>query len=447
MVDTNRVKKAIALAIAIIFVHALSAHAAAPSTCAISGVLYDGAGNPVPNATIYFNSRSVQVVNGNTINPILKTSTTDVNGNLSTTALVQALFVQITICQTQGGGCSAPTTGYVPVAASSTFANLLAGQATATVTTLTGNLNASGFRIYNLGANTTLADALSQGQSSLNNLTTATGNYAMGGFKLTGLSAGSNSGDSLAYGLNSLNNLAAATGNYAMGGNTLTGLAAPTAAGEPLIYSTSTNTSSGFQTLLNVTSGTGNSAFGYLSLVADTTGINNSGFGRGTLESNTTGSNNVAVGYNALNLFNDTGSSSDFNVAIGNQAGVSDTTGALNIFVGRGATGFGPTTGSSNIDIGNLNVALFPTGSNQLDIADIRMGVYAFANLPACAATATASPPTVGVGATASIIDNDSACAINGTPAHATCTPGTNCYTCQIQCAETGSTTYAWTIY
>lgn len=234
MVGFERMKKVLALVLALIFTHALSAGATAPATCTISGVLYDGAGNPVPNATIYFNSRSTQVVNGNAINPVLKTSSTDANGNLSSTALVQALFIQITICQAQGGGCSAPTTGYVPVASSTTFANLLAGQAVATVTTLSGNLNASGFRIYNLGTNTTLADALSQGQSSLNNLAAPTGNYPMVGYKLTGLPAGTGSGDSLAFGLNHLNDLTTATGSYAMGSNKITGLAAPTATGDAL---------------------------------------------------------------------------------------------------------------------------------------------------------------------------------------------------------------------
>ena len=219
MVGANGMRKILALVALFVFTHALSAGATAPATCTISGVLYDGAGNPVPNATIYFNSRSTQVVNGNAINPVLKTSSTDANGNLSSTALVQALFIQITICQAQGGGCSVPTTGYVPIASSTSFANLLAGQATTSTGLLTGNLNAAGFRIYNLGINTTANDALSQGQSTLNNLAAPTGTYGMNSFKLTGLEAGSGSGDSLAFGLNHLNDLATATGNYSMGGN------------------------------------------------------------------------------------------------------------------------------------------------------------------------------------------------------------------------------------
>lgn len=211
----------------------LDAHAS-PATCSVSGQVFDSAGNPVANAFVYFNSRNTQVVNGNTIAPIIKSATTDINGNLSTIALVQGVFIQITICQAQGGGCSAPITGFVPLTTSVTFQNLLSGTAVVTGTVLTGNLNASGFRIFNLGANTTNNDALSQGVSSLNNLAAPTGNYAMGSFKLTGLAAGTGSGDSMTFGLNHLNDLATATGNYSMGTHRLTSVATPTTAGDAL---------------------------------------------------------------------------------------------------------------------------------------------------------------------------------------------------------------------
>ena len=211
----------------------LDAHAS-PALCTITGVIYDGAGNPVPNATIYFNSLNTQIVNATTIYPILVSSTTDATGTLSTTALQQGLFVQITICQVQGGGCAAPTTGFVPVASSTTFQNLLSGQAVATGSTLAGNLNASGFRITNLGANTTTGDALSQGVSSLNNLAAPTSNYAMGSHKLTGLAAGTTTGDTFAYGLNDLSQLAPSTGNYAMGGFKLQNVALAGATGDAL---------------------------------------------------------------------------------------------------------------------------------------------------------------------------------------------------------------------
>lgn len=211
----------------------VSAHAA-PALCTITGTIFDGAGNPVPYANIYFNSQNTQVVNGTTIYPINVTSTTDVNGNLSTTTLQQGLFVQITICQSQGGGCAAPTTGFVPISSSTTFQNLLTGQAVVTGASLTGILNASGFRITNLGMDTTLGDALSRGQSTLNSLAAPNASYAMANHKLTGLGAGTASGDTFAFGLNDLSQLAAATGNYSMGSHRITGLAAPTTTGDAL---------------------------------------------------------------------------------------------------------------------------------------------------------------------------------------------------------------------
>ena len=233
MVDFERMKKVLALVLAAIFTHALSAGATTPATCSITGTVYDQGAFPVSYATIYFNSLTTQVVNGGVIYPVIKTSTTDVSGNLSTTALVQGVYVQITICQTFGGGCGAPITGFVPIATTTTFQNLIAGSVVSSSSSLSGNLNAMGFRITNLGADTTTGDALSRGQSTLASLGAATGNYAMGGFKFTGLGAGTGSGDSLAYGLNSLNSLAAATGNYSMGSNTLTSVAAPILSGEP----------------------------------------------------------------------------------------------------------------------------------------------------------------------------------------------------------------------
>ena len=165
----------------------LAGTANATSLCSITGVILDGAGNPVPNATIYFNSQNTQVVNGITIYPILKNSTTDANGNLSSTALQQGLFVQITICQAQGGGCAAPITGFVPVTGTTTFQNLLSGTLVSIGSSLSGNLNASGYRILNLGANTTTGDALSQGVSHLGDLATNNANYNFGGYKFQNL--------------------------------------------------------------------------------------------------------------------------------------------------------------------------------------------------------------------------------------------------------------------
>ncbi|MBE3605319.1 hypothetical protein IMX07_17075, partial [bacterium] len=65
---------------------------------------------------------------------------------------------------------------------------------------LTADSSAAGHRITNLGANTTTGDALSQGQSHLNDLATATGNYSLGGNTLTNVAGATATGEPLAYG-------------------------------------------------------------------------------------------------------------------------------------------------------------------------------------------------------------------------------------------------------
>lgn len=63
----------------------------------------------------------------------------------------------------------------------------------------------------------------------------------------------------------------------------------------------------------------------------------------------------------------------------------------------------------------------------------------AIASLPACSSTIA--------GARASVTNSDAACSFGVAPTHASCTVGTNCWTCQVQCAESGSTTYSWLAY
>jgi len=86
------------------------------------------------------------------------------------------------------------------------------------------------------------------------------------------------------------------------------------------------NTSLGYQTLLNNTTGTENVALGYISMRSNTTGAANVGIGSGALLDNTTGLDNVAIGATA---------------------GVSNTTGRRNTFIGSQAAGTTGTTDSS----------------------------------------------------------------------------------------------------
>jgi hypothetical protein len=92
-------------------------------------------------------------------------------------------------------------------------------------------VSAAAHRIEGLAPNTVAGDALSQGQSHLNDLTTATANYSMGVNRLQNLSAGAVAGDAISYGqsgasLNGLN----------LNSNALTGLAAANASGQALSY-------------------------------------------------------------------------------------------------------------------------------------------------------------------------------------------------------------------
>jgi hypothetical protein len=69
---------------------------------------------------------------------------------------------------------------------------------------LNSSLNANSNRLVNIAPNRTAGDALSQGQSHINDLTAATGAYDMGGNKLQGLKPNSAPGDALSQGANCL---------------------------------------------------------------------------------------------------------------------------------------------------------------------------------------------------------------------------------------------------
>ena len=91
--------------------------------------------------------------------------------------------------------------------------------------------SAAAHRIQGLAPNTITGDALSQGQSHLNDLTTATANYNMGANRLQNLSAGAVAGDAISYGqsgakLNGLN----------LNSNKLAGLTPGSTSGDAVAY-------------------------------------------------------------------------------------------------------------------------------------------------------------------------------------------------------------------
>lgn len=117
------------------------------------------------------------------------------------------------------------------------------------------------------------------------------------------------------------------------------------------------NSCTGYQALLNNTTGVGNTANGYAALCNNTTGSNNTANGSAALYNNT-GTNNTANGYAAL-YYNTTGTN---NTADGYQALYNNTTGSGNICIGslNSAGSYAPvyncTTENDRVVIGSTSV-------------------------------------------------------------------------------------------
>src|SRR6266513_5328522 len=89
------------------------------------------------------------------------------------------------------------------------------------------------------------------------------------------------------------------------------------------------NTAEGTEALSSNTTGKANTAIGVGALYKNTTGVSNTATGMAALGSNTSGFSNTAIGARAL--LNATG---DYNVALGDSARESLTTGGNNIDIG-----------------------------------------------------------------------------------------------------------------
>jgi len=145
------------------------------------------------------------------------------------------------------------------------------------------------------------------------------------------------------------------------------------------------NTSFGFNSFTNNTTGSSNAALGSYSLNANTTGVCNTAVGSAALIVNTVGNYNTAIGQVALNA-NTTGSgnvaigqaslfssvSASNNVAVGTVAMRNNTTGSNNT-----ATGYSSlttnTTGTSNTAIGNQALALNTTGNHNTAVGNVAL--------------------------------------------------------------------------
>ena len=187
------------------------------------------------------------------------------------------------------------------------------------------------------------------GLSALSTNTTGSSNSAFGWQAMLNNSTGANN---TAVGRNSLRDTTGdnntAVGYFAAYQNTSG--ASNTAIGRDALQANTTasnNTAVGYQAGYANTTGVRNSAFGDSSLRSNTTANNNNAFGYLSLYTNTTGTANAAFGTEAL-FSNTTGL---YNTAVGYQAGYSSTTAQLQACFGYQA-GYG-STGSSNTFIGN----------------------------------------------------------------------------------------------
>ena len=268
-----------------------------------------------------------------------------------------------------GGSTGDTAVGYNAMsAASSTFANVAVG--------------ASALQNSSGDANVAIGFSALQNSASGNNNT------------VVGFDAGVvliDGSDNTAVGWASLAATTSGSRNTAIGREALGDGSNNTAIGFQVLSSNTANdnTATGYQALLENTTGSGNTANGEFALSNNTSGLNNTACGLSALQgtagsatgsyntatggfalainssgsnntadgiaalgSNTTGGSNTGIGQDAL-LFNRSGNT---NTAVGSEALRNNTTGSNNIALGVNA-GMNLTTGSSNIDIGNPGVA------------------------------------------------------------------------------------------
>ena len=220
----------------------------------------------------------------------------------------------------------------------------------------TGTFNTAIGSTDSLALNTTGANNIAVGYTTLSANTTGSTNTAVGVNSLNANTTGSNN---TTLGSRALKENTTASFNTAIGSSSLqnnTTGSNNTALGYLSLNANTTganNVAIGSIALLGNTTGDGNVAVGYLSSATNTTGVNNSSLGLSSLRLNTTGANNTAIGSVALQ--NNT--IADNNTAVGYSA-LANNTGANNTAVGVSALG-GNTTGIENtaFGVGTLNAS------------------------------------------------------------------------------------------
>lgn len=157
------------------------------------------------------------------------------------------------------------------------------------------------------------------------------------------------------------------SGNFTLSGSSNTGLGNLTL---NALTSGAQNTAVGNGALTKTTGGSNSVAVGNLALNNNLTGGTSVAVGASTLTTVTAGFENVALGYNALSAQT---TSASGNTAVGYQAGLSNTSGQNNIYIGitTNAGGNGITTGSGNVVIGGASITgLSAALANSIIIGD-----------------------------------------------------------------------------
>ena len=124
-----------------------------------------------------------------------------------------------------------------------------------------------------------------------------------------------------------------------------------------ILDSATQNTSLGYKTLYNNSTGYGNTAMGFRSLASSTTGSESIAIGASALSTNQTGVGLVAIGFNAM-AKNKSGSE---NTAIGYQALANDTTGFANTAIGAYTLNLN-SRGFANTAVGSSALSSVTTG-------------------------------------------------------------------------------------
>jgi hypothetical protein len=135
------------------------------SYCTISGTVLDGAGNPLANATIIFDSLIPQTINGQYIQPVSLSSLTDDSGVMIPVELAQGLSIQVTVNAATPCQCTVPYVGalsfgtlvsntyFIPTADATTFSFFEDFPASSLTS---GQVGTNGWTVQSIGGSPTL---------------------------------------------------------------------------------------------------------------------------------------------------------------------------------------------------------------------------------------------------------------------------------------------------